>query len=226
MFGRIKNETVGAHTKGEWRQVLGDQGYSCFWCGNPVCDQDTACDSGVTLTAANRATKDHLCPLSRGGVDFVWNIVAACESCNNLRNNRMPGEFLRDRLAFSKPVDKLREIYTAIPFTKERDEAGDPENGIRGGKIRVTGHLEISEVGAHLVRTLAAKMPTIERSDEWYQQRRKTLAKQVVSVVPRLLEAAGQMQLSLEMPSSIPKPPQTDEAALTFRGMHVTEKKA
>lgn len=224
MFGALDNEIIGSHTRNEWLQKVTDQGHACFWCGSPICDPDVARDSGVAVKAKNKAVPDHLCPRSRGGVDFIWNIVAACEVCNNIRNNRMPGDFLRDRIAFAKPVDDGKKIYTTIPLIKERDEAGDPYEGQLGGEIRVTSHLELCDFAAQMVSNLAAKMPTIERSDEWYRQRRKVLANQVIASIPRLLEAAGQMQLPLQMASSVKKEAESEAAALvTTKGLHVAD---
>jgi hypothetical protein len=209
-FGALNNEVIGDYTRNEWLKVLESQGHRCIWCGCSITDPDEARDAGVAnatlvspLKREETATPDHVVPKSRGGVDFIWNIVAACLPCNEKRGNKLPGEFLRDRPAFNKPPVDKKKIYTGIPFSKERDGAG---------KVVVTSHLEISDLGAQLIRNLAAKMPTIDHSDEWYAQRRKVLEQQAVSLGRRLLESASQMQLSLNMPSSVSKPPQADGA--------------
>jgi HNH endonuclease len=209
-FGALNNEVVGSHTRNEWLQQLEDQGHMCFWCGRPICDGDMADEAGVKLEKDQRAFPDHLVPINRKGVDFIWNVVAACKPCNDVKHDRLPGEFLRDRLAFAKPPVEKKKIYTTVPLTKGRDESG---------QVVVTSHLEVSDLGAQLIRNLAAKLPTIEHSDEWYAQRRKALAQQVVALSTRLLESAGQMQLSLNMPSSVSKPPQSDGATTSRSAM-------
>jgi hypothetical protein len=44
---------------------------------------------------ANRATIDHIFPLSRGGSKSFENLTVACFSCNNLKDNMTAIEFLR-----------------------------------------------------------------------------------------------------------------------------------
>lgn len=46
---------------------------------------------GIKCTNAN-ATMDHIIPKSRGGGTSWTNIVTACHSCNNKKDNRTPSE--------------------------------------------------------------------------------------------------------------------------------------
>jgi hypothetical protein len=209
-FGALNNEIIGDYTRPEWLKVLESQGHRCIWCFNPITDQDEAREAGIELKPEEKATPEHVVPKSRRGVNFIWNIVASCELCNKIRNNRLVGEFLRDRPGFARNVDNGKTKSTVVPLTKGRDESG---------QVVVTSHLEVSDLGAQLIRNLAAKLPTIEHSDEWYAQRRKALAQQVVALSTRLLESAGQMQLSLNMPSSVSKPPQSDGATTSRSAM-------
>jgi hypothetical protein len=220
MFGKLKNERHGAHTKPEWDAVVIAQGYLCFYCGRPICENSPDPDLEIT--------KDHLFAQSRGGVDFIWNIVAACLACNRMKGAKLPGQFLRERWAFAHAVDTAAEKSTRIPLDKGRAKGRSyqsPEENAEG--VYVTAHLEVSDQCAQMIRYLDhnRKMPDTD-TDGYWQQRRRQLEEQIHSLGRRFLESAGQMQLQLEMPSSPPKPPQTDVAALTLRGMHVTENRA
>lgn len=39
-----------------------------------------------------RLTRDHIKPVSRGGLDSWMNVVTACRHCNGMKRNRMPEE--------------------------------------------------------------------------------------------------------------------------------------
>ena len=54
--------------------------YSCRYCG----DDFSAIPLDLTL--------DHLFPVSRGGVDEMWNLATACRSCNSKKGARTPAE--------------------------------------------------------------------------------------------------------------------------------------
>jgi HNH endonuclease len=207
-FGALHNEVIGSHTRNEWLKVLEDQGHACIWCGRSITDLDEAKAAGVKLTRAEKATPEHIVPKSRRGVDFIWNIVASCYPCNEKRGNKLPGEFLRDRPAFNKPPVDKKKNSTRLSLVKGRD---------RSGQIEVTEHLEISNFAAQCVRSLDAKMPTIERSDEWYRQRRKLLAEQVVRQLPRLFKSPDQLKLPLSPPRPQAKPPKSDLKPATRR---------
>jgi len=55
------------------------QGGLCFWCEKPVNDKYHI---------------DHIIPLSRGGINSIGNIVISCPTCNLVKNNKTPEEFL------------------------------------------------------------------------------------------------------------------------------------
>jgi HNH endonuclease len=175
MFGALNNELVGSHTRNEWLKVLEDQGHRCIWCGRSITDPDEAREAGIKLKREEKATPHHLVPKSRKGVDFIWNIVAACIPCNEVIHNRLPGEFLKDRPAFAHNVDNGKRLYIKVPLVKGRDGSG---------QIHTVSHLQISDFEAQALRHLKAKMPTVPKppSPVDYNERRRTLQKQLAEI--------------------------------------------
>lgn len=65
----------------------------CFWCGDPMCDEDPAAFAkahGISEAQAQlrRCTAEHLVARRDGGTNAAENIVAACHWCNRLRHAR------------------------------------------------------------------------------------------------------------------------------------------
>ena len=56
--------------------------YKCQYCGRPSNE----------LKPRESLTRDHLIPISRGGVNEWTNVVTACSSCNTRKGNRLPVE--------------------------------------------------------------------------------------------------------------------------------------
>lgn len=56
-------------------QCLDRDGWVCQYCGKHLIGSD--------------ATADHLTPRSQGGVDELWNLLAACRKCNGHRQDRV-----------------------------------------------------------------------------------------------------------------------------------------
>ena len=50
-------------------------GNTCLYCGNPFTDAEL--------------TRDHVLPVSKGGVDHWDNVVASCKRCNHFKGNRL-----------------------------------------------------------------------------------------------------------------------------------------
>lgn len=63
----------GTFTLGEWEQVKRDFKYCCAHCHQN-----------------KKLTKDHIIPLSRGGTNYISNIQPLCQSCNSIKNNKLP----------------------------------------------------------------------------------------------------------------------------------------
>ncbi|MBA7549383.1 hypothetical protein ES705_41863 [subsurface metagenome] len=62
----------GFHTTREWLDRKEQYGFRCAYCHKKL----------------KRLTKDHIVPLSRGGTNYIYNIVPACRSCNGSKGNQ------------------------------------------------------------------------------------------------------------------------------------------
>lgn len=60
------------------RELFKRDGNLCLYCGEEFPDE--------------QLTRDHVVPLSRGGLDRWSNVVTACRSCNTRKGNRTPEE--------------------------------------------------------------------------------------------------------------------------------------
>jgi hypothetical protein len=56
--------------------------YTCQYCGRTKAD----------LRGRQFLTRDHVRPLSRGGLNTWENVVTSCSPCNNRKGGRLPGE--------------------------------------------------------------------------------------------------------------------------------------
>ena len=66
----------GSHTVEQWLARLAEFGGRCAYCGS-----------------TDRIERDHITPLTRGGTDFIDNIVPACKSCNAGKHNKLLSEW-------------------------------------------------------------------------------------------------------------------------------------
>lgn len=53
-----------------------------------------------------KLSRDHVVPRSRGGLDTHDNLVWACVSCNQTKDNRTPAEWATDILNYKRPRPK------------------------------------------------------------------------------------------------------------------------
>lgn len=67
---RLKG-ALGNHTYADWLNTLRIWNWACAYCGS-----------------RDQITKDHAVPISRGGSDYIGNIVPACLSCNSAKCDR------------------------------------------------------------------------------------------------------------------------------------------
>jgi len=75
--------SIGSHTLEELQIRLQNQHNKCFYCG---CDLD------------DKYHVDHLVPLSRGGSNWIENLVIACASCNSSKKDKLPVTFIANLL--------------------------------------------------------------------------------------------------------------------------------
>ena len=71
-----KLAALGSFTTKEWQALVAQYGGRCAYCG-----------SDGPLQA------EHRTPLSRGGTNFIWNILPACRSCNCRKAKATEREF-------------------------------------------------------------------------------------------------------------------------------------
>jgi 5-methylcytosine-specific restriction endonuclease McrA len=64
------------HTEADWLRLLAQHDGKCFYCGEPATE------------------RDHILPLSRGGSDYIGNILPSCRGCNNSKDKKLLVEFL------------------------------------------------------------------------------------------------------------------------------------
>ena len=81
-----KSAAAGSFTGAEWRELVARWGNVCAYDGEP-----------------GPLEPDHRVPLSRGGTNFIENILPACRSCNG-RKHTMTEEEFRARLAAERIV--------------------------------------------------------------------------------------------------------------------------
>jgi 5-methylcytosine-specific restriction endonuclease McrA len=75
---RFGNESPGV-THTQWRAILAFYGDRCAYCG-----------------AGDRIERDHIVPVTRGGLHEPTNVVPACRRCNRDKRDRLLGEWRPD----------------------------------------------------------------------------------------------------------------------------------
>lgn len=81
-----KRDAAGDFTAAEWKAKLEYYGYRCRYCGINKND-----------TPEGWLEADHAIPLSRGGTNFISNIVPACKSCNCSKGTKTFKEYLNEK---------------------------------------------------------------------------------------------------------------------------------
>ncbi|WP_371827345.1 HNH endonuclease [Deinococcus sp. QL22] len=51
------------------------------------------CDEKLDLIGPNKFQVDHFIPLSKGGSNYMNNLVCACPDCNRAKSDKMPWEY-------------------------------------------------------------------------------------------------------------------------------------
>ena len=86
-----RREAEGHFTAAEWLELVRHFGDDCGYCGGP-----------------GPLQADHRIPLSRGGTNFIENIIPACPRCNQRKGGDTETEF-RERLA-REQILRLSEL--------------------------------------------------------------------------------------------------------------------
>jgi hypothetical protein len=185
-FGALHNEIAGSHTDQEWSDLVRRSNWRCFYCAKPVCKN--------SLDPNGELTKDHLIPKSRGGVDFIGNIVPACVRCNSLKGTKTVKEFRAVRASYlPSSVQKKSETYIGAIRCKEQPSDAHLE------EVPVT--VQPAEIGAMWTDVVAAMVTkrgmTDQRPDSWWEHRRAILKRQAQGIKRLNLEAAGQLTLPI-----------------------------
>lgn len=94
----------GSHTAAQWFARIEFQNSLCFWCFRSLIDE----------AKLFSGTKDHLVPLSRGGSDYIENIVAACFACNRDKGSRTGSEY---REALAQRGERFSEVSALTALT-------------------------------------------------------------------------------------------------------------
>lgn len=209
-FGALYNEVTGSHTAEEWSELIRLWKWRCFYCARPICQNSLDPDAELT--------KDHMDPISRGGTDFIWNIVPACFACNCLKGNMTVDEFRAAKPAIS---GKPSEIYTGDSGLATK---GKPEEARPTAQVCKTIGEILEQALPHLNRK---RTMDLERHPEYWQNRRAALKAQAASIGRRRLESCGQLTLPIFGDGTERFPVLSEAAALTVsKGLHVAERKA
>ena len=77
-----KHAAVGSHTEEEWLELCRIVGQMCCYC----------------YVVGDALTKDHCIPLTKGGTDYIDNIVPVCRSCNSSKGSKAFWEWFPDKI--------------------------------------------------------------------------------------------------------------------------------
>lgn len=204
-FGALDNTIPGSHTEAEWLELLSRWNWLCFYCGEPI--------KRGSADPDHEATKDHMVPISRGGVDFIVNIVPACLRCNLLKGNKTVEEFKVERAWV------VAEKSTGI--TRYAAKTNNPQ---ARNPIAELPTVEIAAMWKRVLGTIPEKKKfPDDRTDDWYARRKAILKAQAQSIGRRRLENAGQLTLPIFGDGTARKLAESEESSLPFKGMDVRQ---
>lgn len=82
---RIRQTTAkGFHTEQEWQQKKKEFCYRCAYCGI----HESLLKNKYKDKRWWKLTEDHIQAITKGGSDYITNIIPACVSCNSSKNNK------------------------------------------------------------------------------------------------------------------------------------------
>lgn len=204
-FGALNQDIIGSHTEAEWLELLATWNWRCFYCAEPV--QRNSPDP------QHEATKDHMTPISRGGVDFIGNIVPACLRCNQLKATKTVEEFRAER-AWVQSEKSTGKTKFEAPNTFSQPNPLAP----------ILPTVEVAAMWKRVVDEVASrKGMKDQRTDLWWQQRRTMLRRQAEGLKRMRLESAGQMTLPIFGDGTPRRLMETEAPTMVFKGVEFKE---
>jgi len=220
-FGALDQSVVGSHTESEWSALVREWKWRCFYCAKPICKNSLIPDAELT--------KDHMLPISRGGSDFIWNIVPSCQHCNDLKGNMTVDEFRTQRPGAQKPSSgKQIHISTGVDTASTTENFHKQENSETVNNVDAPPATDMRTLLAQwqhycgTAKSMNDGYPA-DHDSNWYQDRKAMLKAQAAGMRRIRAEAAGQLTLAIFGDNDLPKKVmETDPATLVVaKGMHV-----
>ena len=202
-FGALDQSVVGSHTEQEWLDLLVTWNFLCFYCGEVI--------RRGSNDPQHEATKDHMTPISRGGVDFIGNIVPACLRCNQLKSDKTVEEFRAER-AWAR-----REKSTGNTLSETKKNLPQDFSAIPKAPT-----VEIAAMWKRVVED-AAQRKTMDSPDDFAkrERRRAVLKAQADGIKRTRLEAAGQMAFVFGEGVGAELMETEHQAILVRKGLHI-----
>ena len=94
----------GYYTTEQWEECLKFFNYKCCYTGEPM----------------KKESKDHIIPITKGGLNYIWNIVPCELSLNKSKNNKDLLEWYKEQEFYSE--ERLNKIYEYIEYMKNKYE--------------------------------------------------------------------------------------------------------
>ena len=102
---RVREQKQGnGITKEQWLECMKFFNWKCAY-------------SGITLSKENRHL-DHINPLSKGGVNEIWNLVPMYNSYNFSKNNKNMLEWYKEQEFYSE--ERLQKIYEWQEYARKK----------------------------------------------------------------------------------------------------------
>jgi hypothetical protein len=80
-----KKGVKGYHTLTEWNELKKKHQYKCMKCG--ILEKELL--KKWKNTNFTKLTRDHIIPISKGGTDYITNILPLCVSCNSKKKDNL-----------------------------------------------------------------------------------------------------------------------------------------
>jgi 5-methylcytosine-specific restriction endonuclease McrA len=89
------------------RNVLIRDGFACAYCGRKL--------------TMNSVTKEHVLPVSRGGLDTLANVVAACLDCNGRKADQTPEEAGMKLRVYPRALSEAEKLELLVKTHKSSE---------------------------------------------------------------------------------------------------------